>query len=308
MTKLLISTNAASSRLRRREAALAASALVALFVLAPGGASAQAPSGAGTEEFGLSKRELVQAIEKVEDLVSKCMREEGFQYFAADHNTVHAGMKSDKQLPGLSEQEFINKYGFGLATLYTGEPPQLTTGYSPARVGLGERNIQYFKGLSPADQVAYNRALLGENTNLTFAVAFEMENFSNTGGCTRKSVEQVFKPDQLSAAAYNPQDALINKDPRMKAVLLEYAREMKKAGFDYTHPDEVEPDIRARLAALTNGGTLLVSAMSADQRTALKRLQEYELAAASKSFKLQEELVKPVEERIQQEMFSRTVQ
>jgi hypothetical protein len=217
-------------------------------------------------------------------------------------------MSADKQLPGISEQEFISKYGFGLATLYTGDPPQLSTGYSPARVGLGERNIQYFRGLSPADKSAYNRALLGESTNLTFAVALEMENFSGTGGCTRKAVEQVFRPEQLSATAYNPQDALINKDPRMKAVLLEYAREMKAAGFEYTHPDEVEPDIRARLASLTNGGTLLVSVMSAEQRTALKRLQEYELAVASKSFKLQENLIKPVEERIQQELFSRTVQ
>ena len=94
----------------------------------------------------------------------------------------------------------------------------------------------------------------------------------------------------------------------MKAVLQEYAREMKKAGFEYSHPDEVEPDIRARLAALTNGGTLLVSAMSPDQRAALKRLQEYELAVAAKSWKLQEELVKPVEERIQMEMFSRAIQ
>jgi hypothetical protein len=292
----------------RSSAATAKQALITFLLIAPGIAFAQAPSGLGTEEFGLSPRELVQAIENAENLVSKCMREEGFQYFAADHNSVRAGMSADKQLPGLSEQEFVSKYGFGLATMYTGEPPQLTTGYSPARVGLGERNIQYFRSLSPADQVAYNRALLGESTNVTFAVALEMENFSSTGGCTRKAVEQVFKPEQLNATFYNPQDALINKDPRMKAVLLEYAREMKKSGFEYNHPDEVEPDIRTRLASLTNGGSIPVTAMSADQRAALKQLQEYELAAAAKSYKLQEELVKPVEERIQQELFARKVQ
>jgi hypothetical protein len=283
-------------------------ALMAFLLIAPGMASAQAASGLGTEEFGLNPRELVQAIENVESLISKCMREEGFQYFAADYSTVRAGMSADKQLPGLSEQEFISKYGFGVATLYTGEPPQLTAGYSPARVGLGERNIQYFRSVSPADQVAYNRALLGENTNVSFAVALEMENFSNTGGCTRKAVQQVFKPEQLDATFYNPQDALINKDPRMKAVLLEYGREMKKSGFEYNHPDEVEPDIRTRLASLTNGGAIPVTAMSAEQRGALKRLQEYELAVAGKSYKLQEELVKPVEERIQLELFARKVQ
>ena len=108
------------------------------------------PLGLGTEEFGLNQKELVKAIERVEELISKCMREQGFQYVAADHNTVRAGMAADKKLPGLSEEEFIGKYGFGLATLYTGQPPQLATGYSPAKVGLGEQNVQYFKSLPSA--------------------------------------------------------------------------------------------------------------------------------------------------------------
>lgn len=281
---------------------------LAFLLITPGVAPAQAPPGLGTEEFGLTPRELVQAIERVEELISRCMREDGFQYFAADHATVRAGMAADKRLPGVSEAEFIRRYGFGLATLYTGEPPQLKAGYSPGRVGLGERNVQYFRSLSPADQAAYNRALLGENTNVTFAIALEMENFASTGGCTRKAVEQVFKPEQLSASYYNPQDALINNDPRMRAALREFTKEMKKAGFDYNHPDEVEPDIRARLAALTNGGTLLVSAMTAEQRAALKQLQDYERAVAVRAYKLAEELLKPVEERIQAELFSRKVQ
>jgi hypothetical protein len=283
-------------------------AVLALLLLAPGMAPAQAPPGLGSEEFGLTQRELVQAVERVEALISRCMREEGFQYFAADYNTVRAGMTADKRMPGVSEREFISRYGFGLATLYTGQPPQLTVGYSPARVGLGERNVQYFRGLSTAEQAAYNRALLGDTTNVTFATALEMENFAATGGCTRRAAEQVFKPEQLSATYYNPQDALINNDPRMRAALAEFAREMKKAGFDYSHPDQVEPDVRARLAALTNGGTILVSAMTAEQKAALKRLQEYEMAAAVKSWRLSEEVLKPVEERIQIELFSRKVQ
>jgi hypothetical protein len=217
-------------------------------------------------------------------------------------------MAADKQMPGVSEAEFVGRYGFGVATLYTGLPPQLATGYSPAKVGLGERNVHYFKTLSPSDQAAYNQALLGENTHATFAVALETENLAQTGGCTRKAAEQVFKPEQLRATYYNPQDALINKDKRMKAALAHYAREMKKAGFEYNHPDEVEPDIRARLAALTNNGRLLVEKMSPEQKAALKKLQDYELAVAARSVKLHEEVITPVEEKIQQELFSRKVQ
>jgi hypothetical protein len=283
-------------------------AVLGMLLIAPATVRAQAPPGLGSEEFGLSPKELVQAVERVEALISRCMREEGFQYFAADYNTVRAGMTADKRLPGVSEREFISRYGFGLSTLYTGQPPQLSTGYSPARVGLGERNVQYFRGISAAEQVAYNRALLGESINVTFATALEMENFAATGGCTRKAVQQVFKPEQLSATYYNPQDALINNHPRMRAALAEFAREMRKAGFDYSHPDQVEPDVRSRLAVLTNGGTLLVSAMTEDQRAALKRLQDYEMALAVKTWRLQEEVLKPVEERIQIELFSRQVQ
>jgi hypothetical protein len=271
-------------------------------------AGAQAPPGLGTEEFGLTQRELIQSIERTEELIAKCMREQGFQYIAVDHATVRAGMAADKQMPGLSEAEFVSRYGFGVATLYTGQPPQLATGYSPAKVGLGERNVQYFKTLSPPDQAAYNQALLGENVHATFAIALESENLAQTGGCTRKAVEQVFKPEQLRATYYNPQDALINKDKRMKAALAHYAREMKKAGFEYSHPDEVEPDIRRRLAALTNNGRLLIENMSPEQKAALKKLQDYELAVAAKSVKLNEEIVVPVEEKIQQELFSRKVQ
>jgi hypothetical protein len=277
-------------------------------LLAPAIAAAQAPKGLGTEEFGMSPRELVQAIEKTEELIARCMREQGFQYVAADHNTVRAGMAADKRLPGLSEEEFVSRYGFGVSTFYTGLPPQLSTDYSPARVGLGERNVQIFRALSPADQVAYNRALLGEDVNSTFAVALETEDLSRTGGCTRKAAAENFKPDQMKASHYNPQDALINKDPRMKAALGFWQREMKKAGFDYGHPDEIEPDLRNLLAALTEGGKLLVAKMSPDQKAALRKLQDFERVVAAKSFKMQEEVLTPVEERIQEQLFSRKVQ
>lgn len=287
---------------------LAGIAALGLILVAPAPVAAQPPAGQGTEEFGLTQRELVQAIERVEGLIARCMREEGFQYTAADYQTVRAGMSADKRMPGVSERDFISRYGFGLSTLYTGEPPQLSTGYSPARVGLGERNVQYFRGLPPSDQVAYNRALLGQNTNVTFAVALEIENFSGTGGCTRQAVEQVFRQDQLTATYYNPQDAAVNNDPRMKAAVQRFAQEMKQAGYDYDHPDDIEPDIRRRLAALTNGGTVLVSAMTAEQRAALKRLQDFEIAVAARSYRLQEDVLKPIEERIQQEMFTRRVQ
>jgi len=150
--------------------------------------------------------------------------------------------------------------------------------------------------------------LLGDDVFSTFAVALETEDLSRTGGCTRKALTETFKPDQLKASHYNPQDALINKDSRMKAALGYWRREMKKAGFEYGHPDEIEPDLRNRLSTLTEGGKLQVSKMSPDQKAALRKLQDYERLVAAKSHKMHEEVLTPVEERIQEELFSRKVQ
>jgi hypothetical protein len=266
------------------------------------------PPGTGTEEFGLNPKQLVEAVEKTEGLIAACMRAQGFEYIAADFNTVRRGMAADKSLPGMSEKQFVAKHGFGLATLYTGEAPQLAKGYNPARIGLGEQNVRVYTRLAPADQVAYNRALLGEHGGATFAVALEAEDFSGTGGCTHQAVAQVFQPAQLRAGYYNPKDALINKDPRMKAALARYASEMRSQGFSYAHPDEVEPDIRRRLAAISANGTLTPEQMSPAQRTALKDLQDYERRAAAKNFELTERLIDPVADKIEEEMFSRKAQ
>jgi hypothetical protein len=286
--------------------AICVPALAALLCVAV--AEAQAPAGLGTQEFGMSPRDLTQAIEKSEQLIAQCMREHGFQYIAGNYDTVHAGMAADKTMPGVSEEEFVKRYGFGVSTFYTGKPVQLSTDYSPAKAGLGDQNVAIFRNLSPADQSAYNHALLGDNLSATLAVVIEIQDLSQAGGCTRKAVEQVFKPDQLKPDYYNPQDALINKDPRMKAALGYYQREMKKAGFDYTHPDQIEPDLRTQLNALTEGGKVPLEKMSKEQLDALKKLQVHEIAVARKSFQLQEEVLTPVEERIQKELFARKVQ
>ncbi len=279
-------------------------AAILVLALSPNAQTAAAP---GTEEFGLTPRQLVQSVERVEAAIARCMRSQGFQYIAVDYLTVRRGMSADKRLPGVSEEDFIGKYGFGLSTMYSGKPPQLAEGYSPGKVGLGKRNVQVYRTLSTADQVAYNRTLFGENTGATFAVGLETENFSRSGGCTRRAIERVFNPNQLKATYYNPQDALINKDPRMKAALRKYAREMRKAGFDYSHPDEVEADVKARLDALTSGGAIPIEKMSPSQLSALESLQDYERRVAVKNYELGEEIFDRVEEAIQKEMYARKV-
>jgi hypothetical protein len=288
-----------------RRAAVAASVVGTILLAAS--ATARDPAAPGTEVFGLTTRELVQNIEEVEALIARCMRVQGFEYVAVDYETVRRGMEADKMLPGLEEEEFIARYGFGISTLYTGRAIQLTTGYSPAKMGLGRRNLQIYMGLSAADRVAYNRALFGDSTDATFTVGLETESFSRCGGCTREAIGQVFEPKQLEASYYNPKDALINKDPRMKEALRKWSAAIRKEGFDYDHPDQIELDVQARLDAITGAGTIPVEALSPDSLAALEKLQDYERRVSMINFKLEEELIELVEERIERELFARKV-
>jgi peptidoglycan hydrolase-like protein with peptidoglycan-binding domain len=175
------------------------------------------------------------------------MNEAGFEYVAVDYNTVRRGMTADKSLPGLSERGYFNQYGFGISTLYTGKPPQLADETTPAKIGLGEQNVETFQNLSPADQVAYNRTLFDDNLDATFAVA----------------IETVFTPEQLSTTYLNPKDALIEQDPRMIEALAEFGECLRAEGFDYTYEREVESDLKERLYAITGGAPAEAAARTA---------------------------------------------
>jgi hypothetical protein len=256
----------------------------------------------GGEEFGMTKEELVTNIEKVESLIAACMQDAGFEYVAANYSTVRRGMVADKSLPGMTERQFIAQYGFGISTLYTGLPPQLSAETIPAKIGLGEQNIQIFNGLSPADQEAYNHVLFGENSDATFAVALEIEDFSRTGGCTRQAIEQVFTTEQMAVGYYNPLDAMIRQDPRMAVAITEFTDCVRAAGFDYGHPDDIEPDLRKRLDEITAG--LPVEALSSDALAALEDLRAEEMALGIVAFDCESEIIDPVEDRIERELYA----
>jgi len=256
----------------------------------------------GKEEFGMTSAKLYAAIENVEAEISKCMSAAGFEYIAADYNTVRRGMTADKSLPGMGERQFISQYGFGISTLYTGHAPQLSELRTPAQLGLGSQNVQIFQSLSPADQVAYSHTLFGEHPDATFAVALETEDFSRTGGCTRSAIEKFFTPEQMSSTYINPFDVLVDQDPRMVEANAKFAACLRDAGFEYNHEKEVEPDLRKKLDSITGGAPL--EALSSDTLAALKELQGYERALASATVSCESRYLDPVADIVELEYYA----
>ena len=275
-----------------------------LFLAACGGPRGSTVQGPipGKEEFGMTREELYTAIENVEAEISKCMSEAGFEYIAVDYSTVRRGMTADKSLPGMPEREFIKEYGFGISTLYTGEAPQLSELRTPAQIGLGEQNLEIYRNLSPADQVAYSHTLFGEHPDATFAVALETEDFSRAGGCTRRAIQKFFTEEQMSATYLNPFDVLVDQDPRMVAANADFANCLREAGFEYNHEKEIEPDVRKRLDTITGGAPL--EALSSEARAALTKLQAYERALAVATLSCEARYLDPVADQVEREYYA----
>jgi len=274
-----------------------AGALLALALTTALGAGT--PAGAyqqkiGSEEFGLTFKQLVKKAEAVERRIARCMDDAGFEYVANDFDSIRKAMNADKSAPGLSEAEYRREYGFGITTQF---PKPIVA------LGLGEDNAQIRDALSPENQEAYDRTLLGENTDAVFAHALESEDFSQTGGCTRKAVQKEFSKRELSETYINPGDQKVSQDPRVKAALKKYASCMSDAGFEYTSPDDIESDLQDQLDAITGGQD--PTTLEGDAAAKLAALQDTERRVAEVTFKCEEKHLEPVVEKVEKEIYGR---
>jgi len=289
-------------RMRKSPRALGALGLtvgISVSAAACGGGSGSASGGQprfGSEEFGLTMDQLAAKVEQVEGLIGDCMTAAGFDYVPVDFARVKEGMDADKSAPGLSDEEFIAQFGFGITTQYD----------HPGReIGLGEQNVAIYDALPPQEKVAYDHALLGEDREATFAQSVEAEDFSKTGGCTRQAVEQVFTPKEMTQAYINPADVAISQDPRVVEATGKWSDCMRQKGYDYANPDDVEQDLHDRLDALTHGAD--PRTLTGSDAAALAELQGEELALAPVSIHCEEDVLEPVISKVEDEVFGAPV-
>jgi hypothetical protein len=267
-----------------------------LLVTACGGGSNAPRSGAppryGSEEFGLTDAELNSRIEAAEAKIATCMRDAGFDYLPVDAVTIRRAMSADKSKPGITDEEYVAQYGFGITTVF--EDPVTS-------LGRGEQNATIYAGLPAGDQVAYDRALVGEPGSVGLARALEDEDLSGTGGCTRAAVESLFAKDELTGSYVNPADVLLEQDPRMIAAIEAWSTCLKRKGFDYAHPDDLTDELTQRLDALLGGAD--PASLTKAAAAALAELQGEERAVAVVATACEEEEIEPVQEDIESEIY-----
>jgi hypothetical protein len=262
-----------------------------------GSASPTATPVTGWREFGLTDEQFNEYVEKVQTLLAGCMTEAGFEYVPVDVKTIELAQARVRVDPGVPRVEYKKKYGWGVTTRFD-NPVKDTE--------LGEQNLRIFENLSETNQVAYERTLYGEDSEATFAFTFDEEDFSSTGGCTRKAVEQVFSTEQISPNYSNPKDVLVETDPRIVKAEQEWVRCMEAAGYDgYTDQDELIEEFEERLDALL--GELDPEDLSAAKERELKKLQAEEIKAAVADVECQIKHTDAVYDQVELEVFGRPV-
>lgn len=294
--------NATMNARSRTVAALFGVAVLGLIAACGGGetatkTAAKAPGVARTEAFGLTEQELATKIEAVEAGIASCMVAAGFEYVPVDVVSIRQAMAALGRAPGLSDEEYVARFGYGIST------QQDNAGRKTA---VGDVNGRIYERLSQADRAAYSRTLLGEDTTATFVVSLDRENFSSIGGCTKQAIAKQFDEKQLSASYINPTTVLVEQHPRMVAAQREWQNCMRQAGFDYNRQEEAEDKIVQRLLAITKGAE--VSTLQGSDRDALVALQGEERALAAADFKCSARYVDKVEEQVEFEVTGRRTQ
>jgi hypothetical protein len=258
-------------RIGRLTTALAAVAML----LAVSGCSSDAGSHAserngkhlpGTKEFGLTEAQYVQHIQKTQALIAQCMADAGFEYIPVDVKTVETAQARVRSEPGYTRRTYKEKWGLGVTTRF--DHPVRDTGLGP--------NLKVWKSLPKADQEAYSHTLWGDDPGADFVWSFDEEDFSSTGGCTRKAVAQVFTPAQLKGTYVNPKDVLVDSDPRIIEALHNWSKCMHARGYDYKKDqDEIIDEYGERLDQLV--GDSDPTRLTGARLAALHKLQQQEI-------------------------------
>lgn len=259
-----------------------------------GGGGSGASDQAVDAQLGFDQTGLLTRQAKVENLVRDCMKAKGFTYVPVDPAARQAALVGSA---GLSEEDFEKQYGYGITTLYERRRQQAAGGPNQAIRGA----------LSASERTAYDRALVGENRDATFADAIDTGDFTRLGGCTRQATEQAFGGAEVLRSVQSKLDDLdtrILADPRMVKAVTSWSTCMRASGFDLPNPDQVDVVLKKKLEAIV-GPTAVTAGAGASEKpydpVALTALGREEVAMVGADLACEKKHLTSVEEKVRTE-------
>lgn len=268
--------------------------LVLLLVPACGGGGSEESLPPVEEQLGLETDGILARQATAENLLRDCMKAQGFEYVPVDPEAQQASLVGQS---GMSEDDFIRQFGYGITTLY--EQRQA--------VALGP-NEKIRAALPEAQRADYDRTLFGDDPTATFAVAVDTGDFSRLGGCVRRATEEVFggvNVFQSLQAELDDLDARIVADARMVDAGRAWSQCMRDAGYDLASSDQVDSVLLAKLEAIVGppASTTVGDWSPAPDydRAALAALQREEVEMVGADVRCEQQHVSAVEETVRTE-------
>jgi len=273
---------------------LSVCAAIAMIAIAGCGGDDKKQSEASEieEQLGLSgsSTDSVQRQTQVEGRIQECMRAQGFEYTPVDPLARQAALTGRARM---SDEEFLKQFGYGISTLF-----------GRGNAAQADPNERVRKSLSAADRAAYDRALWGENTGVTFAEALDTGEFGDLGGCTKIASDAAFGGAAVLTAVVGKLDELdegIVQDQRMVRAFEQWSVCMRDAGYRYEDPDAIDADLLERFQSIMGvgvrpGASAPPSPGTSYDRVALADLQREEVKIANADLACEKRHVTPVED------------
>jgi hypothetical protein len=240
------------------------------------------------DQLGFSESGVIERQTRVEGVIQRCMKAQGFDYVPVDPLAQRAALTGKARM---TDEEFLEQFGYGISTLF----------------GRGEAesdpNDRIRKSLGPADRAAYDRTLWGENPGLTFSEAIDSDAATELGGCTKQATETVFGGAAVLAQVQGKFDELeerITQDQRMVRAVERWSKCMADEGYRYDEPEEIDTDLIRRFKAIVGAGaqpgaTAPPTSGASYDRAALAALQREEVKIANADLACEKRHITPVE-------------
>jgi hypothetical protein len=219
---------------------------------------------------------------RINESIQKCMKSEGFEYKIPPDPSAQFPTGSDTA----SQQAFVKKWGYGIST--TIDVNKLTSVDA-------DPNAAIVKKLSPADQKAYNKALVGG--------AADAGPTGDPKSCIAKAISVLGDMTKLTLLFGKYETDVtkrIESNPKVVVAMKQWSACMKEKGFTYAKDGDVPGDISTRLGKITGGagaggggpfGGPALDPTKVD-KAALSKLQKEEIATAVRDFDCTEKHLK----------------
>lgn len=198
-----------------------------------------------------------------ETLVSRCMKDEGFDYqVVAPPSDWNADSDGPNRPYGSDDVESLRAEGYGFEMQNDDAAPQSETGPDSTGSGRTDPNREYVQALSPAEQDRFSVALFGrDSTEREVEIPGARTLSINTEGCLHEARERLYGDAlewlRLFYMVENAQSEVVARviqDERYQAALSDWRECMKDKGFDFDDPGEARAEAVAAHRNLERAG------------------------------------------------------